>query len=228
VGRPVYLPGALTRGATLAHDAGAHRLEEPDVEIPFYFDYACPWAYLGSTRVESYFADLGVEIDFRPVRLADLAENPGVKRGLPPGERKKAWYVDDLQAWAELVGADFSLTGGGRRPDTRLLCQAALVAKDRGRFREFHYPAYRARWADGRAVDDDEVVRELLDAAGLDADDALAEAGAAETAARLDADTREAISRGVFGVPTLFVGERMFFGNDRFELARHFIQKQAL
>ncbi len=39
------------------------------MQIPFYFDYACPFAYLGSCRVESYFGDLGVEIDFRPVRL---------------------------------------------------------------------------------------------------------------------------------------------------------------
>ena len=198
------------------------------MEIPFYFDYACPWAYLGSTRVESYFADLGVEIDFRPVRLADLVENPGQKRGLPPGERRRAWYVSDLNAWAELVGADFEMTAGGRRPDTRLLCQAALVAKEHGRFREFHYPAYRARRAEGRSVDEPEVVRDLLEGAGLDAEAALGEARDAETAARLDADTREAIARGVFGVPTLFVGERMFFGNDRFELVRHFLQKEAL
>ena len=198
------------------------------MKIPFYFDYACPWAYLGSTRVESYFGDLGVEIDFCPVRLADLAENPGTKRGLPPGERKKAWYISDLTAWAELVGADFEMTAGGRRPDTRLLCQAALVAKDHGRFREFHYPAYRARWAEGRAVDDPEIVRELLEGAGLDAGALLSEAESQVLAERLDRDTREAVERGVFGVPTFFVGERMFFGNDRFELARHFIQKQAL
>jgi 2-hydroxychromene-2-carboxylate isomerase len=197
-----------------------------NVKIPFYFDYACPWAYLGSTRVESYFKDL-VEIDFRPVRLADLAENPGTKRGLPSGERKRSWYVSDLKAWAELVGADFELTAGGRRPDTRLLCQAALVAKDRGRFREFHYPAYRARWAEGRAVDEAEEVGALLDGAGLDADASLAEAQSDALAERLDADTREAVERGVFGVPTLFVGERMFFGNDRFELVRHFLQKEG-
>ena len=72
------------------------------MQIPFYYDYACPWAYIGSCRVESYFADLGAEIDFRPVRLAQLVENPG-PRGLPPGERKKQWYVSDLRAWAELA-----------------------------------------------------------------------------------------------------------------------------
>ena len=139
------------------------------MQIPFYYDYACPWAYIGSCRVESYFADLGAEIDFRPVRLAQLVENPG-PRGLPPGERKKQWYVSDLRAWAELAGAEFApFDAEARRPDTGLLLRAALVAADRGAFREFHYPAYRARWAEARPVDDPAVVRELLAGAGLDA-----------------------------------------------------------
>jgi len=194
------------------------------VKIPFYFDYACPWAYLASCRAESYFQDLGVEIDFRPARLANLAETQGAK-GLPPGERKRRWYVSDLEAWAEMVGAELSRSAGSPRPDTRLLLQAALVARDRGAFREFHYPAYRARWAEAQPVDDPEVVHALLQGAGIDAAEALAEAQSEALAERLDADTRAAIDRGVFGVPTLFVGDRMFFGNDRFELVRHFIEK---
>ncbi len=196
------------------------------MKIPFYFDYACPWAYLASCRAESYFQDLGVEIDFRPVRLADLTETKGEK-GLPPGERKRRWYVSDLLAWAELVGAELSLEAGSPRPDTRLLLRAALVAESGGVFRNFHYPAYRARWAEVQPVDDPAVVRALLQGAGLDADAALAEAQSDALVERLDGDTRAAIERGVFGVPTLFVGDRMFFGNDRFELARHFVEKGA-
>jgi 2-hydroxychromene-2-carboxylate isomerase len=196
------------------------------VKIPFYFDYACPWAYLGSSRAESYFAGVGAEIDFRPVVLAELKESTG-PGGLPAGERKQRWYLSDLTAWAEMVGAELSPRAGERRPDTRLLLQAALVAKERGRLREFHYPAYRARWAQARPVDEPAVVRELLDGAGLDADDALAAAQGPAVAERLARDTREAVARGVFGVPTLFVGERMFWGNDRFELARHFVEKTA-
>jgi len=196
------------------------------VQIPFYYDYACPWAYLGSCRVESYFADLGVAIDFRPVRLADLVEQTG-KRGLPPGERKRRWYVDDLRSWAEMVGAELApVAKDARRPDTRLLLQAALVAQDRGAFRAFHHAAYRARWAEARAVDDRAVVRDLLAGAGLPGDEALAEAESDAVGARLDEATQAAVARGVFGVPTIFVGERMFWGNDRFELVRHFLAKE--
>ena len=60
----------------------------------------------------------------------------------------------------------------------------------------------------------------------LDADAALAQAESAELVSRLERDTEEAIERGVFGVPTIFVGERMFWGNDRFELVRHYLTRE--
>jgi 2-hydroxychromene-2-carboxylate isomerase len=194
------------------------------MQIPFYFDYACPWAYLGSCRVEAYFQGIA-EIDFRPVNLAALREPEAGPQSLGGmGERKKRNYLNDMRHWGEMIGADFAnLTGP--RPDTRLLLRAALVAKDAGRFRELHYPAYRARWAEGKDVADAGVVRELLAGAGLEADAALARARSDELVERLAADTQAAIERGVFGVPTVFVGDEMFWGNDRFELARWYAQK---
>jgi len=200
------------------------------MQIPFYFDYACPWAYLGSCRVEAYFADLGVEIDFRPMLLSIVREpspNPLPEGITAPGmgARKRAHAAQDIQHWAEVCGAEFSPNARQVRPRTRLLAQAALVARDEGRFREFHYPAFRARWAEARDVADPDVVRGLLEGAGLDGSSALEKASSQELADRIDAGSREAIERGVFGAPTIFVGEDMFWGNDRFEAARHFIQK---
>ena len=130
-----------------------------------------------------------------------------------------------LRHWAELCGAEVSSAARDRRPDPRLLTQAALVAKDEGQFREFHYPAYRARWAEAQDISDPAVVRALLAGAGLDADEALARAQSDELAKRLDRASHEAIERGVFGAPTLFVGDEMFWGNDQFELVRYYIQK---
>jgi 2-hydroxychromene-2-carboxylate isomerase len=194
------------------------------MKLPFYFDYACPWAYLGSARAEPYFAEAGADLDFRPVYLPLLRE-PGAGGLGEMGERKKRNYRNDLLHWAELCGAQLSAEAGARRPDTRLLLQCAFVAKDEGRFREFHYPAYRARWADAQDVADEGVLRGLLRGAGLDPDAALARARSPELAARLDAETHDAVARGVFGVPTVFVGDEMFWGNDRFEVARHYVLK---
>jgi len=68
-------------------------------------------------------------------------------------------------------------------------------------------------------------VRALLEGAGLDADAALAQASSPELEQRLEAESRAAVAKGIFGVPTIFVGDEMFWGNDRFELVRFYAQK---
>ena len=68
-------------------------------------------------------------------------------------------------------------------------------------------------------------MRSLLAGAGLDADPALERAQSDELRERLDADSRAAGDRGVFGAPTLFVGDEMFWGNGRFELVRYYPEK---
>lgn len=195
------------------------------MKIPFYYDYACPWAYMGSCRVEAYFADLGVEVDFHPIHLG-TAREPTAGQAPASGERKSRWFASDIQAWSELTGANVNLAARDLiHRSTRLALKAAMVAKDAGRFREYHYPAYRARWVEARDISERDVVRGLLAGAGLDADAALARAESPELEGRLEGETQEAMGRGVFGVPTVFVGERMFWGNDRFELARFFLEK---
>jgi 2-hydroxychromene-2-carboxylate isomerase len=109
---------------------------------------------------------------------------------------------------------------------TRLALRAALVAREAGRLREFHYPAFRARWAEARDLSDPQTVRALLAGAGLDAEAALARAQSPELDAQLLDETHQAIERGVFGVPTLIVGDQLLWGNDRFELARFYLRKQ--
>jgi 2-hydroxychromene-2-carboxylate isomerase len=197
------------------------------VQLPLYFDYACPWAYLGSHRAVTYFSDLGVEIDFRPVHLRRLVE-PGV--GKPPelGPRKQANAANDIRHWAEALGAEFDPQARALyRSSSELALRCALVAKEQGRFRELHERLYRARWGHARDLSQEDVLSELLRAAGLDAEAVLARAKSAELEARLTADTEAAIARGVFGVPTIFVGDEMFWGNDRFELVRFYVQKAA-
>jgi 2-hydroxychromene-2-carboxylate isomerase len=142
------------------------------------------------------------------------------------GPRKSADYQASIRHWAEFCGAEISPDAAQyMKSDTSLALRAALVAKDEGRFHEFHDPMYRARWAQPRDPSDPEVVRSLLKDAGLDADAAIARAESEELISRLDMDTKDAIERGVFGVPAIFVDDEMFWGNDRFELVRHYLTK---
>ena len=194
------------------------------MQIPFYFDYACPWAFLGSSRIEAYLKDLDIEVDFRPVHLATLKE-PSSGKAPELGPRKRANYAGDLRHWCEMLGVEIHQDARKlTKQSTRLALKVALVAKDQDRFREYHYPAYRARWSEARDLSELDVLAELIGAAGLDPASILEQAESPELEDRLVRDTQAAIERGVFGVPTVFVGDEMMWGNDRFELVRYYAQ----
>ncbi len=203
------------------------------MNIPFFYDYTCPWAYIGSTRVEAYFDGQGATIDFRPVYLKHMKEpmigpEPAGERSYGP---RKARYYGNLRSnWAECCGVEFGDPEKLVRTDTALLLKGALVALDEQRFREYHYPAYRARWVDGDDVSQAPVVHRLLKQAGLDADACLERAQSPELDQRLSAVTEDAIALGVFGVPTIVVADRVIWGNDQFEMASYFAErtKQAV
>jgi 2-hydroxychromene-2-carboxylate isomerase len=142
------------------------------------------------------------------------------------GDRKKANYIADLLHWAELSGVAMHPRSRDLiKSDSRPALLACMAAAELGRFSGFHHAAYRARWSEARDLSQREVLAELLENAGLDAEAALKLADSAELSDRLDQQTQGAIERGVFGVPTIFVGDEMFWGNDRFELVRFFLEK---
>jgi 2-hydroxychromene-2-carboxylate isomerase len=144
------------------------------------------------------------------------------------GERKKSAYMKDLLAWAEFSGVSLSAKAGElRKTDAEPPLRAAIVAREMGRFSDFHDRAYRARWCEGRDMSEPAVLAEVITESGLDADEVLHRAERSEIQATLDRSTEDAIARGVFGVPTMFVGDRMFWGNDRFELMRYYIEQDG-
>ena len=82
----------------------------------------------------------------------------------------------------------------------------------------------RAIWVDGRNMNDPATVGEVLQAAGFDAQQLPALTADPEVKERLKAVTQEAVARGVFGAPTFFVGDQMFWGQDRLDFVKEAIQ----
>ncbi len=198
------------------------------MNIPFFYDYTCPWAYIGSARVEAFFAGQGAEIDFRPVYLKQMKEpmvGPAPVGERSYGPRKASYYARLRSNWAECCGVEFGDPDKLVRTDTALLLKGALVAQEQQRFSQYHYPAYRARWVDGDDVSQSSVVHRLLEQAGLDADACLETARSPELDRRLSAVTEEAMALGVFGVPTIVVADRVIWGNDQFEMARYLVEQ---
>jgi 2-hydroxychromene-2-carboxylate isomerase len=111
--------------------------------------------------------------------------------------------------------------------NTLLMMRGAVVAEDEGKLAPFVEACFRAMWEGGEKMDDPAVAGAVLDAAGLDGRAILERTSQQAIKDRLIANTEDAVARGVFGMPTFFVGKEMFFGKDRLGRVEEEIMRAA-
>ena len=99
--------------------------------------------------------------------------------------------------------------------NTLLIMRGAIVAADEGRLDAYVEAVNRAMWEEGLKMDDPAVAAAFLSANGFDGPALLARTQEPAIKEKLAANTEAAVARGVFGIPTFFVGDAMFFGKDR-------------
>jgi 2-hydroxychromene-2-carboxylate isomerase len=97
---------------------------------------------------------------------------------------------------------------------------AGVQLKLPARFDDYLRAVFKAMWIDGSNLNDPAVTSKMLAEAGFDPAALLALTADADVKAALRATTEEAVARGVFGAPTMFVGDAMFFGQDRLDFVR--------
>jgi 2-hydroxychromene-2-carboxylate isomerase len=186
-------------------------------QIEFYFDFASPYSYLAATQLPALTAATGAEIVHRPFRLLELMKIVGNRPTTIECKNKGQYASADISRWAARYKVPFQRNPNRRNFDYAALGRGALVAIDQGRGADYVDTVYRAIWAGEQNLADTTVLAGLLDQAGFHGASLLDEAAGAEYVARLDRHTSEAAERGVFGSPTFFVHDQMFFGNDRLD-----------
>jgi 2-hydroxychromene-2-carboxylate isomerase len=184
----------------------------------FYFDLGSPYAYLTAERISGLFTDAGLEQpEWQPILLGGLfqrfgrdswANGPGRRDGVVEVERRAASYGLMPLVWPEPWPGN-----------TLFAMRAATFAKQTGRTVSFALAAFRQAFAAGRDLTEPDNV--LLAAASCELHPtAVLKAAATEGVKRtLREATEEAAERGVIGVPSLLVGEEVFWGDDRVEEA---------
>lgn len=123
---------------------------------------------------------------------------------------------EDLQRWALRFGLDFS-PNPHLPVDTPFLMRGAIGLLGTPIFARFLDAVFSGLWAKGLDLSKPEVLDGILRGVGLSFDEASAAASRADVKHELRKLTEAAIERGVFGCPTFFVGERMYFGQDRLD-----------
>ncbi|NVZ66808.1 2-hydroxychromene-2-carboxylate isomerase [Pseudomonas gingeri] len=188
--------------------------------VEFYFDLGSPASYLAYTQLPLLCEQAGAELIYKPMLLGGVFKATG---NASPAEipAKGRYMIDDLTRYARRYDVPFRFNP--YFPINTLLLMRATTAvqlRHPERFADFVDILYRALWVEGRNLNDPAVVAQLLVENAFDPQRILALTADEEVKAALKARTDEALQRGVFGAPSLFVGDRLFFGQDRLDFVR--------
>lgn len=188
--------------------------------IDYYVFVNSPWTYLGHRRFVEIAHAAGASIRVRPM---DAAKVFPVSGGLPLAQRPKqrqAYRIFELKRWREHLGVPINIQPKYFPTPTDLAAKMVVAANDDsaparaldllGRF-------LAAVWAEERNIGDETTLAAIAGEAGLDGAALIARAKSAETQARYDAYSQEAIDRQVFGAPTYFYRDEPFWGQDRLD-----------
>jgi 2-hydroxychromene-2-carboxylate isomerase len=203
--------------------ANRRRRDEMARLLDFYFDCSSPWTYLGFHAVQPLAAELGVEIAWKPILVGGVfnAVNQTVYDSrAKPNPLKQAYMLKDLGDWGGLYGLRIVFPPKVFPVNSVKCMRGAFAALDEGKLVPYATAAFEAYWGDDRDLAREEVLADIAQRAGLDRQRFFADIETDSCKARLRTNTDELIARGGFGSPTMFVGDSMFFGNDRLPLVR--------
>ena len=191
--------------------------------LDFYFDCSSPWTYLAFHAIQPLIAEVGAEIAWKPILVGGVfnAVNQTVYDSrAKPNPLKQTYMLKDLAAWALLYGLRIAFPPTIFPVNSVKCMRGAFVALDEEKLVPYATAAFEAYWGDDRDIGREDVLAGIAAKAGIDRQRFFAGIETAACKARLRTNTDELIARGGFGSPTMFVGEQMFFGNDRLPLVR--------
>jgi 2-hydroxychromene-2-carboxylate isomerase len=184
-------------------------------ELEFFFDVGSPASYLAWTQVPGLCQRTGATLHYRPMLLGGVFKATG--NASPAAVPAKGRYSgQDMQRFARRYGV--TLTMNPHFPvNTLVAMRLATAAVDSDQRDTVLAALFEGLWLQEKNLADVDVLGRALADAGLDPEDWAARAQEQAVKDRLKATTEEAVARGVFGAPTFFVGDEMFFGQDRLD-----------
>ena len=188
--------------------------------VEFFFDVGSPTTYLAWTQLPVLCAQAGASLVYRPTLLGGVFQATG--NASPATVAAKGRHMnDDMARFAKRYGVP--LVVNPHFPiNTLTLMRGATGVQLRlpTRFDAYLRGVFKAMWVDGLNLNDPAVAAQALVDAGFDPAEVMALTADAEVKAALRATTEEAVARGAFGAPTMFVGDAMFFGQERLDFVR--------
>jgi len=185
--------------------------------IEFWFEFGSNYSYLSVMRIEQLTAGLGVTIQWRPFLLGPIFKSFGWSTSPFVVQTWKTEYVwRDMERECRKYG--LAWTRPTTFPRTALLpARVALFGAEQPWVGEFCRRIMQVNFVADRDIDSAECVSDVLGQMGLRAREIIDAAQDEGNKLRLRNQTELARTKGIFGAPTFFVGEDMFWGNDRLD-----------
>jgi 2-hydroxychromene-2-carboxylate isomerase len=192
--------------------------------VEFWFDVGSPAAYIAWTQMPALVERTGARLVERPFLLGGVFHATG-NRSPTEVPAKGRYMLDDLQRCATRYGVPFR--NNPHFPINTLTLMrmiAGMQLREPDRMRPLADALFRAIWVDERNMNDPATAGEVLQQAGFDTEQLLALAADPAVKEQLKTVTQEAVARGVFGAPTFFVGDTMYWGQDRLDFVQEALE----
>ena len=197
--------------------------------IEFFFDCSSPWTYLAFHNIQPLTDELKEAIQWRPVLVGGIfnAVNPSVyAQRDKPVPAKAAYMLKDMQDWANAAGLKIVMPPKVFPVNSVKAMRGCLWLEPQGKLLAFASAVFEAYWSREEDISQDAVLLKICQSMGVDGAEFLAGIAQPAIKEQLKSNTEEVIRRGGFGSPTLFLGDDMYFGNDRLVLLRAAILRQ--
>ncbi|MDO8837461.1 MAG: 2-hydroxychromene-2-carboxylate isomerase [Parvibaculum sp.] len=186
--------------------------------VEFHFDFGSPNAYLSWKVVPEIERRTGTTFTYVPVLLGGIFKatnnvspviaNQGIKN-------KGEYQFLEIERFIKKHNLTRFKFNSHFPVNTLQIMRGAVAAEIDGNLPAYIAAVMPAMWEDSKKMDDADVIKAVLDAAGLDGTRMLARIQEADVKAKLAANTEGSVARGAFGIPTFFVDGEIYFGKDR-------------
>jgi 2-hydroxychromene-2-carboxylate isomerase len=193
----------------------------------FYYDFSSPYSYLCAERISGVFAEAGLEQpEWQPISFGHILRETG--RRPWSFEEDKREHFDEIQRRADERGLPEVVYPEGWPIQNYSLnpVRAAVYAKESGRVVSFSLACFRQVFAGGRDMSDVDNVLIAAAACELHPNAVLKGIETGSVKEKLRAATEEAVALGVGGIPTVAVGDELFWGDDRLEEAVEALRRE--
>jgi 2-hydroxychromene-2-carboxylate isomerase len=190
--------------------------------LEFFFDFGSPASYLAYKRLPALSARTGAKIAYVPMLLGAVFKATGnaSPAAIPA---KGRWTGADFRRWAKRHDTEFNFNPHFPINTLHLMRGATGLIEDT-RFMTYCDMVFDAMWREPKNLGDPAELARVVRRAGVEPDDFKALIERDEVKDRLKATTEAAVARGAFGAPTFFVGEEMFFGQDRMDFVEEALE----